>query len=280
MGLSEVKRQWLKSLEAANLDRREADAMLYLLMEDLLNISRIDYLTRPKIELTSIQINLIESALNRVIAGEPLQHILGHVLFVGLDLRVGPDALIPRPETEELFELAASSVLNPARVLDVGTGSGALALAWKSRFPDSEVWALDFSKQALALAQDNAKENELEVNWIQMDFLNSAERKRLPEFDLILSNPPYIPEKEKVNMEHRVLDHEPHMALFVPDSDPLLFYRTIANLTTIQSDEINVFLEVYPPLAHGVKDCFSSQKGESSIIKDLSGKDRFVHYSR
>ena len=181
-------------------------------------------------------ISNIEIILSRLQKKEPIQYIFGHTLWFGLDLLVTKDTLIPRPETAELVELVLNTIpsgdagVSPAKkisVLDIGTGSGAIALALKSRRPDWQVTGLDISPAALAVAEQNARRNKLDVRFLQADIF-SLNLKR-STLNVITSNPPYICESEKSSMESNVLDYEPSSALFVSDDDPLLFYRRIAS---------------------------------------------------
>ncbi len=163
---------------------------------------------------------------------EPIQYIFGHTLWSGLDLRVTPATLIPRPETAELVEFISRNhppQLSPLNVLDIGTGSGCIAIALKRQHPDWNIYAVDISQDALSVARQNAISNGVTVHFSQCDILSE---RPFPDyrFDIVVSNPPYITEQEKQQMDANVLDYEPHTALFVPDTDPLLFYRRIASL--------------------------------------------------
>ena len=169
----------------------------------------------------------IENIVQKLREHMPIQYIFGHTSWMGLDLLVSPDTLIPRPETAELVEwiIQKCSTNMRAHVLDIGTGSGCIAIALKQRAPLWLVTGLDISSQALRIAQQNASRNNVKVNWLAADILNTTPTQK---FDIIVSNPPYICDCEKTQMHARVLEYEPHKALFVPDNDPLLFYRRIA----------------------------------------------------
>lgn len=174
----------------------------------------------------------LEVVLQQLRAHVPVQYIFGHTLWNGLDLQVTPATLIPRPETAELVDwvLSRCDKSKPLRVLDIGTGSGCIAIALKKAAPLWQVSGLDISQEALAVAGNNAQRNGVEVRWISADILSPLSNSQLPIVDMIISNPPYICDSERVDMDARVLDYEPHTALFVPDNDPLLFYRRIASL--------------------------------------------------
>ncbi len=171
--------------------------------------------------------------LKRLRNGEPLQYIIGHVDFLGLRLAVDPRVLIPRPETEELVDrIIRSFTVPPTRIIDIGTGSGCIALALKKAFPKALVTGVDKSIDALTIARSNGLANSLEVEWKEADALSSQWWKMLDKADqgrtLVVSNPPYVPRSEEKEMDSTVRDHEPHTALFVPDDEPQLFYRAIA----------------------------------------------------
>src|SRR5690606_1734301 len=219
--------------------------------------------------------------LARRLRGEPLQYVLGHADFFGLRLRVTPAVLIPRPETEEVAEEALRRLdgRETPWVLDVGTGSGALALALKHRRPDAEVFACDVSEAALAVAADNAKRLGLAVTFIESDVLDAAfTRAAPPAFDLVVSNPPYVPEAERDDLAAEVRDHEPDEALFVPSEDPLLFYRALA----ARAPDLlkpGGWLVVAPHAEHGeaVRDCFGGVGLEGATLRrDLAGRPRIV----
>ena len=182
--------------------------------------------------LTDKQRLQIEVIVDRLAKKEPIQYIWGETTFCGLPFHVSRDVLIPRPETEQLVRLIVndfSSCPSP-RILDIGTGSGCIAISLASLLPASCVTALDVSSSALRVAADNATLNHVSVSWTCVDILSSEAESCLEQYDCIVSNPPYIMEHEQLEMDASVLDYEPHKALFVPDTDPLLFYRRIVQL--------------------------------------------------
>jgi release factor glutamine methyltransferase len=256
---------------------KEVTEVSRMLLEAFAEVDRKDILLYPDRPLQNEQKKKLLSALERIASGMPAQYVLGKVQFFGMDIHVGPEVLIPRPETEELLQLALQRIHRAQAVLDVGTGSGILALGWKKERPDSEVTAVDLSEEALSCARRNAKENGCRVAFSSMDFLNASNWSRLPVFDLILSNPPYVPKKESEKMAPHVLLHEPHLALFVPDDDPLLFYRSLLDFAQsgVQKGG-NIALEMHPPCAEDVCKMFSDEGFSSDIVLDLSGKERFL----
>jgi|688.fasta_scaffold04303_13 release factor glutamine methyltransferase len=218
--------------------------------------------------------------LKRLRTGEPLQYVLGETGFHGLTIGVDPSVLIPRPETEELVDLIRRSAIAPSRVVDIGTGSGCIALALKQIFPEAQVTGVDVSDQALLRAMDNGRRNALDVTWLCGDILQAD--MALPAADLIVSNPPYVPRAEESSLGLHVRAHEPHLALFVEDVDPLLFYRAIAEKALkalgpggvlwfeghhLHSSQVASLLDDMG--YHGVQ-----------CINDLSGSPRFVRATR
>lgn len=199
------------------------------ILEESTGMTRTEILFGCKDTKKNVYAQEIEVILQKLRAHEPIQYVFGHTEWMGLDLRVTPATLIPRPETAELVEwvLHVADKNKPLRVLDIGTGSGCIAIALKKAAPNWQVTGLDISHEALDVAKENAERNNVAIHWQQADILSLCS---LPMVDIIVSNPPYICEKEKVDMQARVLDYEPARALFVPDNDPLLFYRKIASL--------------------------------------------------
>lgn len=217
-------------------------------------------------------------AIERLLRHEPVQYVFGHTLWNGLDLKVTPATLIPRPETAELVEKTTHhpSPITHLKVLDIGTGSGCIAIAIKKAHPEWEVTGIDISAEAIEVARENAVRNGVEVAFEVADIfskviLESAISNQL--FDIVVSNPPYICEKEKNSMESNVLDYEPGTALFVPDEDPLLFYRRIAELKAGRF----LFFEINEAYGAEVAQLLC-EKGytDVQIIQDMYGKDRIV----
>lgn len=204
----------------------EVSALARIIATELIGIPQITYFLKERVTLAPEEEEKIDNALERLKAKEPIQYILGYCDFCGLRFTVTPAVLIPRPETSELVEWIANENPTAKDILDIGTGSGCIAISIANRLPQAGVTAWDISPQALAVAQENSTANGCKVQFEQRDILTCPTGDR--QFDIIVSNPPYIKECEKVAMEDNVLLWEPHLALFVPDADPLLFYRTIA----------------------------------------------------
>ena len=204
----------------------EISALTRIIATELLGVAQMAFYLKDGIALTAEQEALLDNAIERLKNQEPIQYILGYSDFCGLRFKVTPATLIPRPETSELVEWIESEATGHESILDIGTGSGCIAVSLAHKLPQSDVTAWDISPDALAVAAENSKANGCAVAFELVDILVHQPGGKL--FDIIVSNPPYIKENEKESMHANVLDWEPHTALFVPDSDPLLFYRTIA----------------------------------------------------
>lgn len=214
-----------------------------------------------------------DEIIARLNLGEPIDYILGYTYFYGLKIKVSKDTLIPRPETEELVELILNEnqTRSGLKILDIGTGSGCIALALKSKLVDAEVTAIDVSNTALELAQKNSVHLDLNVNFIQLDFLNEKLWSQLANYDIIVSNPPYIPQEEKKEMTSSVLDYEPHLALFV-ENDPFIFYKQILKFATSHLHPCGlVYFESSQTIQLEEYEGFQIEKR-----KDLSGNWRFL----
>lgn len=242
------------------------------ILEESTGMTRTEILFGCKDTKKNVYAQEIEVILQKLRAHEPIQYVFGHTEWMGLDLRVTPATLIPRPETAELVEwvLHVADKNRPLRVLDIGTGSGCIAIALKKAAPNWQVTGLDISHEALDVAKENAERNNVAIHWQQADILSLCS---LHMVDIIVSNPPYICEKEKVDMQARVLDYEPARALFVPDNDPLLFYRKIASLKGAPI----LFFEINE--AYGEQVCSMLRTiGYTNVElkKDMYGKTRMV----
>ena len=255
----------------------ELKALVRLLLQHVAGWSLVDVLTHNDLTLTTAQQTQIADAVDRLKRYEPIQYILGAAEFDGMRLVVDARALIPRPETAELVLLLAETLSPDASVLDIGTGSGCIAVALARRLPQAQVSAYDVSPDALALAAENARNQGVKINFRQVDILHDAPADA-PVFDAIVSNPPYVTDSERASMEANVLDYEPALALFVPDDDPLLFYRAIADFAWTHLSiggrlffEINhrFGVEIVMMLRHkGFANC--------AVQHDAFGKERFV----
>ncbi len=259
----------------------EAQALAWWIMEEETGLSRSQMLTGCK---GTTNFSNLQAKIERILHFEPIQYIFGHTLWNGLDLKVTPATLIPRPETAELVETIVNkfnrqSIVNRQssnrqfRVLDIGTGSGCIAIALKKAHPEWQVTGIDISEEAIEVAKENAKRNGIEVEFLVADIFNLQSPIFNLQYDIIVSNPPYICESEKADMRPNVLNYEPATALFVPDNDPLKFYRRIAELKLGKHlfFEIN---EAYPDELSAML----SELGYSSIqiTNDIYGKPRII----
>lgn len=224
------------------------------------------------------QRNLLDSFISALKKNIPLQYILGQTEFMGLTFEVNSSVLIPRPETEELIEwiLEINQEKQINSMLDIGTGSGCIAVSLAKFIQGSSVTAFDISEQAIAVATRNAKSNQVNISFQQRDILNAPFSEE--KWDTIVSNPPYIPEMEKANMNKNVLDYEPHLALFVTNEDPLIFYRKIAEFALCHLEtEGNLFFEIHYDQALNIKTLLESLSFKHvEIRKDMSGNDRMI----
>ena len=249
----------------------EARELAFWVVEETTVLSRADISARKDTQ----NISNIEIILKRLRKKEPIQYIFGHTLWNGLDLLVNSNTLIPRPETAELVDLILKTIpeKEPLSVLDIGTGTGAIALALKSRRPKWHVSALDFSRSILDIAAANAQRNgNLQIDFLQMDILKN-DHENIGKFDIVVSNPPYICENEKSSMESNVLDYEPASALFVPDDDPLLFYRRIASLKSGRHLFFEINSRFGAETAQLLRDLGYNNV---TVYHDMYGKQRFV----
>ncbi|MDR1676272.1 MAG: peptide chain release factor N(5)-glutamine methyltransferase [Tannerella sp.] len=237
-----------------------------------------EQMLRKDTQLSCVEKRRIREVAQRLARWEPLQYILGEVTFGGLSFEVNPSVLIPRPETEEWVEyLLGTETGAGLRVLDIGTGSGCVAITLAKRLTGAAVMALDISAEALATARRNAQQNRVSVSFRQADILTEP-ASSFPTFDLIVSNPPYVKDSEKAAMARNVLDYELHRALFVPDGDPLLFHRRIAGLAREKLAENGVlYLEINATCGELTAGMLR-EKGfhPVKLMQDMSGKDRFV----
>ena len=223
-----------------------------------------------------VQIPDLESIVAELAAARPVQYVLGEAECCDLDFTVSEGVLIPRPETEELVEWVASGAKRGARILDVGTGSGAIAVALAKKVEGAEVVAVDISEKALQIAAENVARHSANVTLVKADAL--GDMSHLGQFDIIVSNPPYIPQSDISAMHSNVVDYEPHTALFVADDDPLCFYRSIAqNGVKMLRDGGSLYFEIYERFgAQMVKMLEEMGYSDSEVVKDVFGKERMV----
>lgn len=254
----------------------EVTALSRILVTELLGIKESTYFLKDPVTLDSEQEERLQAALEQLKQQCPIQHILGYEYFCGLQFKVTAATLIPRPETSELVEWIADEATGSPRILDIGTGSGCIAVCLAKKIPGSKVTAWDISPEALSIAKENCNTNGTNIEFEQVDILSYQPVQE--RFDIIVSNPPYIKEEEKSGMEANVLDWEPHTALFVPDNDPLLFYRAIAQkAATMLTPGGKLFFEINR--AYGKETCeMLASYGyiRIELRKDFADNDRMI----
>lgn len=277
MLLRDIKAIFHKELDG-NYGREEVDSFFYLFLEHYLKLERFTLVLQPGYTLTKEEEHPFFEGLSRLKNEEPVQHILGKSHFMDFELIVNKNVLIPRPETEELVNWVISEIEkkdSEVRILDLGTGSGCIAIALAKVFPQAQIYALDISEEALGVATANAELNGVDVVFIRGDILNlNLDLK----FDVILSNPPYVRELEKARMQNNVIDHEPSSALFVSDTDPLVFYRAIvAFANTNLMDKGKLYFEINQYLANETKALLVDNDFEQvELRKDIFGNFRML----
>lgn len=261
--------------------RRESEAIIRLIFFHLKGWNLTDILVNNREELSPFILEEINKIVLRLKNYEPIQYITGLARFHGLDLKIAPGVLIPRPETEELVDIIIreNGEMEDLEILDIGTGSGAIAvsLARSLKFP--RITAIDFSEQALEIARKNADSLKVKISFVRKDILKEKIEGR---YDIIVSNPPYVAEREKTGMERNVLDFEPITALFVPDDNPLLFYKKILEIASYSLVEKGrIYLEINPLFASDLKRLIISKGYEDvDIIRDSFGKERFIRATK
>lgn len=258
--------------------KEEVDSFFFRFMEHYLNLERFTLVLQPNLVISKEEGQPFFEGLARLRKEEPLQYILGEVYFMDVRLRVNPDVLIPRPETEELVQWAISEAENDGMntsILDVGTGSGCISIALAKHLPNAKVYGLDISENALKVANENAKTNQVAVNFIHGDILNLEYEEK---FDVIVSNPPYVRELERVHMQNNVRNHEPELALFVPDENPLKFYKAIVNFSKRHLNAGGkLFLEINQYLSKASQQLLvDNHLVEVELRKDIFGNFRML----
>ncbi|PZX92936.1 peptide chain release factor N(5)-glutamine methyltransferase [Flavobacterium aquariorum] len=280
MKIKEYRNQFIQALTSM-YGEGEAESFFYLILEEKQQLKRIDLALHPDLEISEEEISVWNSILEQLKLEIPIQYLLGKTSFYGLDFEVNSAVLIPRPETEELVDWIVSNVLKNGRsksikILDIGTGSGCIAVSLAKNLPNAEVFAIDVSEKALATAQKNAERNEVEVTFISQNILETLDLGQ--EFDIIVSNPPYVRNLEKEEIKKNVLANEPHLALFVEDNDALIFYRKIAELAQKNlSDSGQLYFEINQYLGQEMVDLLEKMNFKNiELRKDIYENDRMT----
>lgn len=270
---------------ALKYEAEEIEILAQYCFEDFSGISKADIVLHPEKTVSESELLKYSFAVKDLKRGRPIQYILGKAWFMGETFDVNESVLIPRPETEELTQKVIDEILmhpETISVIDIGTGSGCIPIMIKKKRPRAHVYAVDVSADALQTAKQNAEQHNVNVNFIHADFLNRETWKQMPSVSIIVSNPPYVKQSESSTMLDRVLDHEPHTALFVPDDDALIFFKAIAEFAKEKlKPGGKVFVEINEAL--GLETCIVFQKaGFKDVVleNDLSGRARLVRASR
>ncbi|MEW7290442.1 peptide chain release factor N(5)-glutamine methyltransferase [Aquimarina sp. 2304DJ70-9] len=278
MNIKDLRTNFLNSLSGI-YDTEEVLSFFYLLSESFLGMRRVEVAINLEKTLSEIEITGFRDAIKRLEKQEPIQYIIGQTNFFGLDFKVTPHVLIPRPETEELVDWIINDQSNAKkqiRILDIGTGSGCIAVTLAKNLPEAQVYAIDISEKALQVAKRNAEKNQVKVTCIHADILKIDD---LPQsFDVIVSNPPYVRELEKREMKPNVLNNEPSQALFVEDDNPLVFYKKITELAKKSlNSEGSLYFEINQYLGSETQYMIETSGFTSVILrKDLNENNRMI----
>ena len=283
MKIKEYRTQFIDLLTPI-YDAGEAESFFYLILEEKQKLKRIDLALQPDLLFSEEEIVVWNSILEELKKEIPIQYLLGSTSFYGLDFEVNPNVLIPRPETEELVEWIIRNnskieKFKDLKILDIGTGSGCIAISLAKNLPNATVSAIDVSEKALATAKKNAQNNSVNVSFINQDILETEDLGQ--QFDIIVSNPPYVRNLEKEEIKKNVLDNEPHLALFVEDKDALIFYKKIANLAlkNLTTNGI-LFFEINQYLGLETVTLLKElQFKDIELRKDMYGNDRMIRCS-
>jgi release factor glutamine methyltransferase len=280
MRLNDIK-QALKKQLAGQFESVELGPILSILIEHVTGWDQVQQVIHKDNTISAAQELAFETAATALLEGKPIQYITGKTWFMGEPYIVNDQVLIPRPETEELVDwviVYAAIKGKVLRILDIGTGSGCIAIAIKKALPEAIVSAIDISTSAIKIAAANAATLKADIEFIALDILNTA---FLPgQYDVIVSNPPYIPMHEMKNMELQVTDHEPNIALFVPDEDPLVFYKAIARLAKLHlSTNGQLFFEIHYDQGDALIALLDEMHFHAELRTDLFGKDRMIRAS-
>ncbi|WP_433833121.1 peptide chain release factor N(5)-glutamine methyltransferase [Flavobacterium anhuiense] len=280
MKIKQYRTQFIKELSPF-YDAYEAESFFYLILEDKHQLRQIDLALNHELAFDENDFLIWDELLKQLKKEVPIQYLLGKTNFYGLDFEVNENVLIPRPETEELVEWIINENASPdknkrIRILDIGTGTGCIAISLAKNLPNAEVFGIDVSKKAIETAKRNAITNNVDVTFMFLDILETEEFTC--QFDIIVSNPPYVRNLEKVEIKKNVLDYEPHLALFVEDNDPLIFYRKIASLAQngLQKNG-KLYFEINQYLGKEMIDLLENMSYENvELRKDIYDNDRMI----
>jgi release factor glutamine methyltransferase len=280
MNIKQYRNEFVKKLSPI-YDEGEAESFFYLILEAKNQLKRIDLALNPDLVFSEKEIEVWNAILEQLKREIPVQYLLGKTSFYGLEFEVNENVLIPRPETEELVDWILESQKSKVgsqkvKILDIGTGSGCIAISLAKNLPNAEVFAIDVSEKALATAKKNALLNKVEVNFINQNILETEDLEQ--EFDIIVSNPPYVRNLEKEEIKRNVLDNEPHLALFVEDDDALIFYKKIAELAQINlCSGGQLYFEINQYLGKEMIRLLEELNFKNvELRKDIYGNDRMV----
>jgi len=280
MSLQEIK-IFLKQKLASKIDAVELSSLMGMLIEAVTGWNRMQQIVNVNTAFTKEQQTQIELYAEQLLLGKPIQYILGKAWFMGNELMVNEHVLIPRPETEELVEwiISYASIMNkPLSIIDIGTGSGCIPIALKLSLPLCSLTGLDISKESLAVAEINANNVKASIEWIEQDILNTAALDHT--YDIIVSNPPYIPIREKANMQEQVVGFEPAIALFVSNEDPLIFYKAIAKMAKQNlSTNGQLFFEIHYDQGKAILALLDELNFHAELRRDSFGKNRMIRAS-
>ena len=281
MTLNEARTVLTKELKNV-YETDELRNIIELVIEYITNMSRAEQIKNKVPYLTCTQLEDLDAITERLKKNEPVQYVLGEAWFAGMKFKVNKNVLIPRPETEELVDWivkeSQKSKVKSQNIIDIGTGSGCIPITLKKKLPESDVSAIDVCSEALFTATENAMELNAEVNFLLVDFLDEEKWKELAQYDIIVSNPPYVKQSEINTMHERVKEFEPHLALFVSDNNPLLFYKKLSDFSMKHLKAGGkLFVEINEALGEAISNLFRSAGFVNvELKKDMQGKDRMV----
>src|SRR5215204_1870889 len=256
--------------------------IIELVIEHITNMPRAEQVKNKVPYLTCTQLENLDTITEKLKKNEPVQHVLGEAWFAGMKFKVNKNVLIPRPETEELVDWIVKESQKPEvknkNIIDIGTGSGCIPITLKKKLPEANVSAIDVCNEALFTATENAVELNAEVDFLLLDFLDEEKWKELGQYDIIVSNPPYVKQSEINTMHERVKEFEPHLALFVPDNDALMFYKKLSDFSINHLKPAgSLYVEINEALGEAVSNLFRSTGfANTELKKDMQGKDRLI----